>query len=120
MAGFCHLEFQHVRFALRRALLVQVVLSLFSVSVLGGWPPLVSSLRACCEEGPEEVKLQEETVAVAHRRVRHKSCDSKRRVSVAIQSLHTAPRMSRTITSLTLDRCPPAWFLLGAGIRILC
>lgn len=120
MARLCQLELLHKRVAQGRSVLIQVALSLLMVSMVGGLPSVYSTLRACCEEGSEEVRLQEESIAVAHRRVRQKSIESKHRLPDDFQYSYVAPRVSEAITTHALDRSPSAWFLLGAGIRILC
>jgi len=121
MNRFYQLESLKLRFARGRSVLVQVALSLFIVSMLGGVPSVFSTLRACCEEGSEEVRLQEEqSIAVAHRRDRQKSLETKRRRLGAFQYSLVAPRVLGASKTHALDRSTPAQFLPGAGIRIRC
>jgi len=121
MNRFYQLESLKLRFARGRSVLVQVALSLFIVSMLGGVPSVFSTLRACCEEGSEEVRVEEEqSIAVAHRRDRQKSLETKRRRLGAFQYSLVAPRVLGASTTHALDRSTPAQFLPGAGIRIRC
>jgi hypothetical protein len=121
MNRFFQRELQKLRFARGRSVLVQVALNLFIVSMLGSMPSVYSTLRGCREEGSEEVRLQEEqSIAVAHRRVRQKSLGTRLRQSVAVQYSFVAPRVLEASTTHAFYRTTPAQFLLGAGIRIRC
>ncbi|MBM4074308.1 MAG: hypothetical protein FJ267_01530 [Planctomycetes bacterium] len=121
MNRFFQLELQKLRIGRWRSELVRVALSLFIVSMLGGVPSVFSTLRACCEEGSEEVRVEEEqSIVVAHRRVRQKSVETKHRRPEAVQYSFVAHRVLGADTTHVLDRSTPAQFLLGAGIRIRC
>jgi len=125
MNRLCQLELQKLRFARGRSVLVRVALSMFIVLMLGGVPSVYSTLRTCCEEGSEEVSLEEELIAVAHRRVRQKSLGTKQRRLVAFQYSLVAPEVLGAGTTHALNRSTPArsafaQFLPGAGIRIRC
>jgi len=117
----CQLESQKLWFARGRSAPVRLALILFMASMLGSMPSVYSTLRACCEEGSEEVRLlEEESIAVAHRRVRQKSLETKHRRPEAVQYSFVAPRVLGAGTTHVRDRSTPAQFLLGAGIRIRC
>ena len=120
MIQFSQLELQYTRTAQGRAVLVRVALGLLMVSMLGGSPSVWSALRASCEEGTEEVRLQEELVAIAHRRIRQKSFESQHYQQNTSQHSHISSIVSGVSPTHVLDGLPPAWFLLGAGIRIIC
>ena len=121
MNRLCQHELQKFRFAQGRFVLVRVALSLFIVSMLGGLPSIFLTPRACCEEGSEEVRFEEEqSIAVAHRRGRQKSLEMKRRRPEVVQYSFVAPKVLAATTTHTLDRSIPAPFLLGAGIFIRC